>query len=173
MARESKFFDLKPELTLAMKLAATFAITYYGMLFLYQVLTVVLYHYSLDSYYLGGSDTPESNTRNLVFLIIDLVLSALLVFSLILIFRKKTSGKALFVGMSILLIGFQLFTTGFHPWVKYALEVLMVLIIAPIKTKKKIKVKDGKLQIETLLQESADKESASAGSGSGNSGSGE
>lgn len=173
MARESKFFDLKPELTLAMKLAATFAITYYGMLFLYQVLTVVMYHYSLDSYYLGSGETPESNSRDLVYLIIDLVLSALLVFSLIRIFLKKSKGKALFVGISILLIGFQLFTSGIHPWVKYALEVLMVLIIAPIKTKKKIKVKDGKLQIETLIQESADKESGSESSGSGTSGSGE
>lgn len=173
MARESKFFDLKPELTLAMKLAATFAITYYGMLFLYQVLTVVMYHYSLDSYYLGSGETPESNSRDLVYLIIDLALSALLVFSLIRIFLKKSKGKALFVGISILLIGFQLFTSGIHPWVKYALEVLMVLIIAPIKTKKKIKVKDGKLQIETLIQESADKESGSESSGSGTSGSGE
>lgn len=173
MARESKFFDLKPELTLAMKLAATFAITYYGMLFLYQVLTVVMYHYSLDSYYLGSGETPESNSRDLVYLIIDLVLSALLVFSLIRIFLKKSKGKALFVGISILLIGFQLFTSGIHPWVKYALEVLMVLIIAPIKTKKKIKVKDGKLQIETLIQESADKESGSESSGSGTSSSGE
>ena len=172
-ARESKIFDLKPELTLAMKLAATFAITYYGMMFLYQVLTVVMYHYSLDSYYLGGGETPESNSRDLLFLIIDLIFSIILVFSLIQIFRKKTSGKAIFVGMSILLIAFQLVTTGFHPWVKYALEVLMLLIIAPIKTKKKIKVKNGKLQIERLIQESADKESDSESSGSGTSGSGE
>ena len=171
--RESKIFNVKPELTLAIKLAATFAITYYSMMFLYQVMTVVMYHYSLDSYYLGSGETPESNSRDLLFLIIDLVFSILLVFSLIQIFRKKTSGKAIFVGISILLIAFQLVTTGIHPWVKYALEVLMVLIIAPIKVKKKIKIKDGKLQIETLTQESADKESGSESSGSGTSGSGE
>ena len=52
--RESKIFNVKPELTLAIKLAATFAITYYSMMFLYQVMTVVMYHYSLDSYYLGS-----------------------------------------------------------------------------------------------------------------------
>ena len=47
--KESKIFDLKPKLTLAMKLAATFAITYYGLLFLYEVFMLVMYHYSIDS----------------------------------------------------------------------------------------------------------------------------
>lgn len=135
--KESKIFDLKPELTLAMKLAATFAITYYGLFFLYEVLTLVLYHYTIDSYYLGNGEVLENRYKDFTFLILELILSGLLVFSLIQIFRKKIHGKAIFVIASILLIGFQLFTTGMHPWVKYALEVLMVLIIAPIKTKKK------------------------------------
>ena len=135
--KESKIFDLKPELTLAMKLAATFAITYYGLLFLYEVMTLVLYHYTIDSYYLGNGEVLENRSKDFIFLILEFILSGLLVFSLIQIFRKKTHGKAIFVGASILLIAFQLFTTGMHPWVKYALEVLMVLIIAPIKIKKK------------------------------------
>ena len=135
--KESKIFDLKPELTLAMKLAATFAITYYGLFFLYAVLTLVFYHYSIDSYYLGNVEVLENQYKDFGYLIIDFLLSGLLVFSLIQIFRKKTHGKAIFVGASILLIAFQLITTGIHPWVKYALEVLMVLIIAPIKIKKK------------------------------------
>ena len=139
MAPEGKIFDLKPELTLAMKLAATFAITYYGMLFLFQVLTLVFYHYSLDSYYLGSEGAAENESRNFVFLVIELVLSGLLVFSLIQIFRKKVYGKAIFVGITIILILFQLWTTGVHPWVKYALEVLTVLLIAPVKVKKKWK----------------------------------
>lgn len=138
LQRESKIFDLKPQLTLAMKLAATFAITYYGLMFLYEVLTLVLYHYSIDSYYLGNGEVLENRSKDFVYLIIELILSGVLVFSLIQIFRKKGHGKAIFVGVSILLIGFQLFTTGMHPWVKYALEVLMVLIIAPIRIKKRI-----------------------------------
>lgn len=139
MAPEGKIFDLKPELTLAMKLAATFAITYYGMLFLFQVLTLVFYHYSIDSYYLGSGGAAENESRNFVFLVVELVLSGLLVFSLIQIFRKKVYGKAIFVGVTIILILFQLWTTGVHPWVKYALEVLTVLLIAPVKVKKKWK----------------------------------
>ena len=147
---ESKIFDLKPQLTLAMKLAATFAITYYGMLFLYEVMTMVLYHYSIDSYYFGNGEVMENRTHDFALLIAEFILTGLLVFSLIQIFRKKVYGKAIFVGVSIILIGFQLVTGGIHPWVKYALEVLMVLIIAPIKIKKKIKIKEGKLQIESV-----------------------
>lgn len=141
--KESKIFDLKPKLTLAMKLAATFAITYYGLLFLYEVFMLVMYHYSIDSYYLGNGEVLENRSKDFVYLIIEVALSGLLVFSLIQIFRKKVNGKAFFVGFSILLIAFQLYTSGVHPWLKYALEVLMVLIIAPVrmKSKKKGKVK--------------------------------
>lgn len=144
--KESKIFDLKPRLTLAMKLAATFAITYYGLLFLYEVFMLVMYHYSIDSYYLGNGEVLENRSKDFVYLIIEVVLSGLLVFSLIQIFRKKVNGKAFFVGFSILLIAFQLYTSGVHPWLKYALEVLMVLIIAPVRMRAKIK--KGKLTLE-------------------------
>ena len=146
--KESKIFDLKPELTLAMKLATTFALTYYGLLFLYEVFTLVMYHYSIDSYYLGNGEVLENRSKDFVYLILEFTLSGLLVFSLIQIFRKKLNGKALFVGFSILLIAFQLYTSGIHPWVKYALEVLMVLIIAPVRMKKKVKIKKGKITLE-------------------------
>ena len=79
--KESKIFDLKPKLTLAMKLAATFAITYYGLMFLYDVMTLVLYHYSIDSYYLGNSEVLEYRSKDFLFLVAEFVLSGLLVFS--------------------------------------------------------------------------------------------
>ena len=144
--KESKIFDLKPRLTLVMKLAATFAITYYGLLFLYEVFTLVMYHYSLDSYYLGNSEVLEYQSKDFIYLVAEFLLSGLLVFSLIQIFRKKLKGKAFFVGFSIILIGFQLYTSGVHPWLKYALEVLMVLIIAPVRMR--VKIKQGKITLE-------------------------
>ena len=67
--KKSKIFDLKPKLTLAMKLAATFAITYYGLLFLYEVFTLVMYHYSIDSYYLGNGEVLENRSKDFVFLV--------------------------------------------------------------------------------------------------------
>lgn len=151
--KESKIFDLKPKLTLAMKLAATFAITYYGLLFLYEVLTLVLYHYSLDSYYMGNDEVLENQSKDFIYLVIEFLLSGLLVFSLIQIFRKKVNGKALFVGFSILLIAFQLYTSGIHPWVKYAMEALLVLIIAPVRMKKKVKIKQGKITLEDSAEQ--------------------
>jgi len=141
--RESKLFDLKPELTTAMKLAASFAITYYGLLLAFEVITLIFRRFYIDSYYFNQGDTTHG-TSELVIQIIQLSLSIVLVFSLIQIFRKKNNGKALFVGASILLIIFQLLTTGIIPLVKYALEILLVLIIAPIRVKKKIRTKKRK-----------------------------
>ena len=139
--REGKIFNLKPELTTAMKLAASFAITYYGLLFIFEIITIVFRRYYIDSYYFNESQVSEG-TSEFITQIIQLILSTILVCSLIQIFRKKNNGKALFVGASLLLIIFQLLTTGFIPWMKYALEVLLVIIIAPIRVKKKIKAKD-------------------------------
>lgn len=139
--REGKLFDLKPQLTTAMKLAASFAITYYGLLLIFEVLTLVYGRYFIDSYYFNQGKTDEG-AQELWIQITQLILSIILVFSLIQVFRKKTYGKALFVGFSILLIIFQLITTGFIPWIKYALEIMLVLIIAPIRIKKKLRIKD-------------------------------
>ena len=147
--RENKLFDLKPKLTTAMKLAASFAITYYGLLLIFEVITVIFRRYYIDSYYFNQGDTGEGSSE-FVIQIIQLILSVILVFSLIQIFRKKNHGKALFVGASLFLIIFQLLVTGFVPWMKYALEALLVLIIAPIRVKKKVKIKDGRINIETV-----------------------
>lgn len=146
--RESTIFNVKPKLTTAMKLAASFAITYYGLLLIFEIFTLVYSRYFIDSYYFNQGQTEEGS-QELWTQIIQLTLSAILVFSLIQVFRKKAYGKALFVGFSFLLIGFQLYKTGLIPPVKYALELLLVLIIAPIRVKKKIKMKDGKLVVET------------------------
>ena len=155
---EGKIFNLKPELTLLMKLAASFAITYYGLLLIFAIITVVLSQYYIDSYYYNEANIEQDNSE-LLTPILQLVLLITLVFSLIQIFRKKSYGKAIFVVASILLIIFQFVTTGFVPWMKYALETLMVLFIAPIRVKKKIKMKDGKLTLETV-EETATKETA-------------
>ena len=148
-ANEGKIFNLKPEMTVAMKLAATFAITYYGLLLIFEIITVVYSRYYIDSYYFNQEQSTEG-TSEFVIQIIQLALSAILVFSLIQIFRKRNHGKAIFVGASLILIIFQLLVTGMVPWLKYALEVLMILIIAPIRVKKKVRIKGGKLALETV-----------------------
>jgi hypothetical protein len=152
--REGKIFNLKPEMTLPMKVAASFAITYYSFLLVFAIITVIFSQYYIDSYYYNETNFKQDKSE-LLTPILQLVLLLTLVFSLIQIFRKKNHGKAIFVLASILLIVFQLVTTGFIPWMKYALEALMVLIIAPIRVKKKIKLKDGKLKLEAVDNQEA------------------
>ena len=147
--REGKIFNLKPELTQPMRLAASFAITYYGLLLIFAIITVIFSQYYIDSYYYNEANIKQDKSE-LLTPILQLLLLTTLVFSLIQIFRKKTHGKVIFVITSILLIIFQLVTTGFVPWMKYALEVLMVLIIAPLRVKKKIKLKNGKIKLEAV-----------------------
>ena len=68
--REGKIFDLKPELTTAMKLAASFAITYYGLLFIFEIITIVFRRYYIDSYYFNesqGASPNEDASREAVF----------------------------------------------------------------------------------------------------------
>ncbi len=148
---EGKIFNLKPELTLAMKLAATFAITYYGLLLVFEIVTLVYRRYYFDTYYFNQGKMALSS-QEFVVQMIQLALSFLLVFSLIQIFRKKSYGKAFFVSASILLIVFQFIVTGLVPWLKYALEALMVLIIAPLRVKKKIRFKEGKFTLEEVKE---------------------
>ena len=152
---EGKIFNLKPEMTLAMKLAASFAITYYGLLLIFEIVAMVFKRYYFDSYYFNEGEM-NLGSREFVVQVIQLALSILLVFSLIQIFRKKSYGKAFFVSASILLMIFQFIVTGFMPWLKYALEALMVLIIAPLRVKKKVRIKDGKIELEEVKEEEPD-----------------
>lgn len=152
--REGKIFNLKPEMTLPMKLAASFAITYYGFLLVFAIITVIFSQYYIDSYYFNEANFKQDKSE-LLTPILQLAILITLVFSLIQIFRKKNHGKAIFVLASIILIIFQFVTTGFVPWMKYALEVLMVLIITPLRVKKKIKIKNGKIKLEAVENKAA------------------
>ena len=146
---EGKIFNVKPEMTLAMKLAASFAITYYGLLLIFEILVVVFRRYYFDSVYLNQEEL-KLNSHDFLIQIAQLALSVLMVFSLIQIFRKKVYGKAFFVSGTILLIVFQFIATGPIPILKYILELLMMLFIAPLRVKKKIKLKDGKLRLDDV-----------------------
>ena len=156
------FFYLKPKLTFAMKLAASFALTYYVMMFLYYILAVVFYRYSIDFYYLGKQSVYQNQYIDVIVLVSGLVLSLIMVVSLILILCKKTYGKAIFVVTTLILVVYQLITTSFHPWLKYALEILMMLVTTPIHTKKimgKIPPADDKTDGESSQSDTPEKES--------------
>lgn len=153
--REGKIFNLKPEMTLAMKLAASFAITYYGLLLAFEITTVVFRRYYFDAVYLNQEELTLGS-HDFLIQIAQLVLSVVLVFSLIQIFRKKVNGKAFFVVATLALIVFQFFATGPIPLLKYILEILMLLFITPLRVKKKVRIKEGKLTIEEVKEEVPD-----------------
>ena len=157
--REGKIFNLKPEMSLPMKLAATFAITYYGLLFVFEVLAVVFRRYYFDILYLNQAELTL-NLHDFLIQIAQLALSAILVFSLIQIFRKKLNGKLIFVGATLVLIVFQFIATGPIPILKYILELLMLLIIAPLRIKKKVRIKDGRVTFEDVKEETSETEPA-------------
>lgn len=151
-------FDLKPRLTFGMELAASFALTYYALMFLYYVLAAVFYRYSIDFYYLGRQSVYQNKYIDILVPGAGLLLSTILVLSLILILCKKTYWKAVFVITSLILIVYQLFTTSFHPWMKYAIEVLMVLVITPIRIKKirKIRIENNDTNNDTDNDQDSD-----------------
>lgn len=148
---DSKLFDLKPQMTLAMKLAASFAITYYGMLLLYNIFAVIFYKYSLDSYYLQTGEAIEGLSSDIPVLIFRLIISTILVYSLIQIFRKKMNGKIIFAIFTLVLVASQLITTGYGVWYKYAIEILLLLIIVPLNIKKKRKQKSAEPESPTTV----------------------
>jgi Na+-driven multidrug efflux pump len=118
-------------------------------LLIFAIITVIFSQYYIDSYYYEEANVKQDKSE-LLTPILQLVLLIALVFSLIQIFRKKNHGKVIFVVASILLMIFQFVTTGGDPWMKYALEALLVLIIAPLRVKKKIKLKNGKIKLESV-----------------------
>lgn len=116
------------KLTLGIKLVGTFAFTYYLIYFL--LLTVFGYYYRsvYDPVYSGETLFQTMLMSAILWLIIGM-----LVVSLILLFRRKRYGKFLFMIFTVILIGYQLITTENHIWFIYALEFMMMLVMAPLK----------------------------------------
>ena len=116
------------KLTLGVKLVGMFAFTYYLLYFL--LLTVFGYYYRsvYDPSYFG-----ETLFQTMLMSAILWIIVGMLVVSLILLFRRRRYGKFLFMIFTIILIAYQFFTAKNHVWPIYALEFMMVLVMAPLK----------------------------------------
>ncbi len=130
----SDIFVRGRKLTLGVKVVGTFAITYYSFYFILLTIFGFYYRSVYEPAYSG--DTLFQNM--LVSFILWLIV-LLLVVSLLLLFSRRTYGKFLFMIFSVILILYQYFTTDNHVWVIYGLELLLVLIMAPLKVISKIK----------------------------------
>lgn len=134
LIKEKKsIFKERKHVTLGMKLVCTFAITYYILYFV--LMTYFVYNYNLvyDKDYFNGELDKLVMDNYYVLFLVRWVLLALIITSLFLIFFKKRWGKFLFMIFTILLVALQLETIYPPAWMIYIIEVLMLLIIAPLR----------------------------------------
>lgn len=116
------------KLTLGVKLVGAFAITYYSLYFLLLSIFGIFYRNVYDPEYSG-----ETLFQSMLMSAILWFIVGMLVVSLILLFRRKRYGKFLFMIFTIILLTYQLITAEDHIWAIYFLELMMLLIMAPLK----------------------------------------
>ena len=139
-------FKERKHVTLGMKLVCTFAITYYILYFGLMTYFVFNFNSVYDKVYFGDelNDMVMDNYYELF--IARWVLQALIITSLFLVFFKKRWGKFLFMIFTILLVAIQYQTIYPPAWLIYILELLILLIIAPLRVISKF---TERIQIET------------------------
>ena len=126
-------FKERKHVTLGMKLVCTFAITYYILFFSFMTYILVKYNTVFDEGYLDPNLHELVASNHYTLFIIQWVLLAAIITSLFLVFFKKRFGKFLFMIFTILLVVCQFFTTYPPAWDVYVLELVILLIIAPLR----------------------------------------
>lgn len=116
------------KLTLGIKLVGTFAITYYSVYFVLLSIFGFYYRSVYDPAYSG-----ETLFQTMFMSAILWAIVGMLVVSLILLFRRRRYGKFLFMTFTIILLIYQFVTAENHIWFIYFLELMMVIIMAPLK----------------------------------------
>ena len=116
------------KLTLGIKLVGTFAITYYSVYFVLLSVFGFYYRSVYDPVYSG-----ETLFQTMLMSAILWFIVGMLVVSLILLFRRKRYGKYLFMIFTVILLAYQFITAENHIWFIYFLELMMVLVMAPLR----------------------------------------
>ena len=144
--RQSIFKERK-HITLGMKLVCAFAITYYILFFSFMTYIWIKYNTVFEEAYIDKNNLNEVVASNhYTLFVIKWLLLASIIVSLFMVFFKKRLGKFLFMIFTILLVVCQFYTTYPPVWEVYILELLIVLIIAPLRVISKF---TEKIQIET------------------------
>lgn len=116
------------KLTLGVKVVGTFAFTYYLLYFILLTVFGVYYRNVYDPAYFG-----ERWFHTILSSVILWTIVGMLVVSLILLFRRRRYGKFLFMIFTVILLVYQFITSENHIWAIYFIELMMVLIMAPLK----------------------------------------
>lgn len=139
-------FKERKHVTLGMKLVCTFAITYYILYFGLMTYFVFNFNSVYDKVYFGDELNGMVMDNYYELFIARWVLQALIITSLFLIFFKKRWGKFLFMIFTILLVAIQYQTIYPPAWLIYILEIVILLLIAPLRVVSKF---TERIQIET------------------------
>ncbi|MBO7459296.1 MAG: hypothetical protein J6T53_00100 [Bacteroidales bacterium] len=143
--RQSIFKERK-HVTLGMKLVCAFAITYYILFFAFTTYVWIRYNTVFDEGYIDKNLNELVTSNHYTLFVVKWVLLALIIVSLFMVFFKKRLGKFLFMIFTLLLVVCQFYTTYPPAYEVYILELLIVLIIAPLRVISKF---TERIQIET------------------------
>ena len=116
------------KLTLGVKLVGTFAFTYYLLYFILLTVFGIYYQNVYDPAYSGETWFQTILSSAILWFIVGM-----LVVSLILLFRRRRYGKFLFMIFTVILLAYQLVTAKNHIWSIYFIELMMVVVMAPLK----------------------------------------
>ena len=121
-------FLKRRKLTLGMKLVGTFAFTYYLLYFVLLTVFGIYYRNVYDPAYSG-----DTLFRTMLSSAILWTIVGMMVVSLVLLFRRRRYGKFLFMIFTIILLIYQFITAENHIWAIYFIEIMIVLVMAPLK----------------------------------------
>lgn len=143
---KKSIFKERKHVTLAMKLVCAFAITYYILFFSFMTYILIKYNTVFDEGYIDKNLIEVVATNHYTLFVIEWGLLAAIVVSLFMVFFKKRFGKFLFMIFTILLVVCQFYTTYPPAMEVYIMELVIVLIIAPLRVISKF---TERIQIET------------------------
>ena len=121
-------FLKRRKLTLGIKLVGTFAFTYYLVYFVLLTVFGIYYRNVYDPAYSG-----DTLFRTMLSSAILWAIVGMMVVSLVLLFRRRRYGKFLFMIFTIILLIYQFITAENHIWAIYFIEIMIVLVMAPLK----------------------------------------
>ena len=134
VVKEKKsIFKERKHITLGMKLVCAFAVTYYIVFFAFMTYVWIRYNTVFDEGYIDKNLNEVVATNHYTLFVVEWALLAAIVVSLFMVFFKKRLGKFLFMFFTILLVVCQFYTTYPPAWEVYILELVIVLIIAPLR----------------------------------------
>ena len=130
---KKSIFKERKHITLGMKLVCAFAITYYIVFFAFMTYVWIRYNTVFDEGYIDENLNEVVASNHYTLFVVEWALLASIVVSLFMVFFKKRLGKFLFMFFTILLVVCQFYTTFPPAWEVYILELVIVLIIAPLR----------------------------------------